>query len=36
MPVLRQIEWCVQDGSITRDGVFLVTTLSFFLNFVSV
>ena len=31
-PVLRQIEWGVQDGSITKNGVLPVTT-SFFREF---
>ena len=28
-PVLRQIEWGVQNGPITKNGVLLVTTLYF-------
>ena len=34
-PMLGQIEWWVQNGPITRNGVLPVTTL-FFGNFVSV
>ena len=33
--MLRQIEWCVQNGPVTKNGVLPVTT-SFFENFVSV
>ena len=35
MPKLRQTEWQLQNGSITKSGVFPVTTL-FFGKFVSV
>ena len=31
-PLLRQIEWCVKNGPITKNGVLPVTTL-FFLKF---
>ena len=34
-PMLRRIEWGVQNGPITKDGVLPVTSL-FFENFVSV